>query len=517
MTKKKLKQLDNMIKEILNVSHDAIVVSNSNMEIIHVNKVAIDLFGYSENEILGIKILNLLPKRKKENYIKDEQKISEERITVSNVDSGEDFFAKKKDGTEFSIELTWVNWEGKSKNHYNIAQIRDITKRKTYQSDLEISNRALTVISECNKVIISAIDEISYFQDICNIIVANGGYISVWIALVKHDENKSIEPVAYQGYEKGFLESSGLTWELHGQKTTGPSARAVNTKKIAICNNIQSDPRYDFWSKEAKKRGYNSSISLPLIIDGNVEAVLAILSEDAYAYNNDEIKLLEQLSSDISFGIKSLRLKKAQVVIENHLKENEKKLLLSNRYLQVISQSNKSLAEANSVEEYLEDICKIIVNIGGHLKSLIQRINYRGSVTIDTLAIYGNSLGEYEEKQLLAQGVKSVGLTAICVEEKRPVVYQNIIDSGNFIYWDKDPKKIKFQSAVVIPMIKNDQVVGTLRVFSRDPFSYNNKEVELLQDLANDIAYSIDLIKSKEKRVLVENKLNESENKYKNL
>ncbi|MCK4980724.1 MAG: PAS domain S-box protein, partial [Candidatus Delongbacteria bacterium] len=241
------------------------------------------------------------------------------------------------------------------------------------------------------------------------------------------------------------------------------------------------------------------------------------MSEDSESCDKEEVELLEKLFADISFGIKSLKLKKAQIVVENHLKENEKSLLLSNKYLQVISQCNKALAKSKTVEIYLDEICKIIVNTGRHLKSLVQRINYGESVTIDNLGMYGNSLGEYAEKQFLSQNVKISGLTERCVNEKRPIVSLDIVGSGNYVYWNEDPNKIKFQSAAVIPMIKDDRVIGVLRVFSAKPFSYNKKELDLLQNLSSDILYGIDLIKSKEKRVLIENKLNESENKYKSL
>jgi PAS domain S-box-containing protein len=225
MAKKDLKQLDGMIKQILNVSHDAIVVSDNNMDIIYVNKVALDLFGYSEQEMIGMKIFNLLPERKKENYIRDKKNILEKKVTISNVQSGEEFFAQKKDGTEFSIELTWISWEGRSKNLYNIAQIRDISRRKVYEKDLEISNRALLVMSECNKALVNAEDEKSYYSDICNLLVENGSYKIAWIGLVKHDKAQSIEPIAYKGLEKGYFEDEiiakgRMTWKLREVKKT---------------------------------------------------------------------------------------------------------------------------------------------------------------------------------------------------------------------------------------------------------------------------------------------------------
>ncbi|NOR44341.1 MAG: response regulator, partial [Candidatus Delongbacteria bacterium] len=401
-------------------------------------------------------------------------------------------------------------------------EIRDISERKSFEKDLKISNRSLKITSECNKALVDAEDEKSYYQDICDIIVNYGEYKVAWIGLIKHDETKSIEPIAYKGFEKGYFEDDliakgRMTWKLRENGNTGPTARAINSKKVAFCNNIQTDLKYDFWSKEAKKLGFNSSISIPLIVDEKVEAVLVILSKNSESCDEKENNLLEQLANDISFGIKSLKLKKAQVVIEADLKENKEELLLSNKYLKVIGEVNKLLATSNTAEEYLGGICKIIVKVGGQLKSQVQVINYEESVTMDTIASYGNSLGQYIDEELLPNKVKISGLTKICVLEKRAIVSLNIIGSGNYIYWDNDPDKIKFQSTAAIPMIKADRVIGILRVFSAKPFCYDKKELELLQNLSSDILYGIDLIKSKQKRILIENKLNESEDKYKNL
>ena len=511
---------NDQFRTLFEYSHDAMIISNKKKEILLANTAAEKIFGYKKDELVGKSILELMPKDRRSNYDNDISEILKNKV-VTNRDNYDEFLGRRSNGETFPIELTFTGWKSKNDYYFN-SQIRDISERKSYESNLRLSNRSLEVMSRCNKALVNAEDEISYYKDICNIIVDSGGYKVAWVGLIKYDETKSIEPVAYQGFEQGYFEDDliakgRMTWKLREDSNTGPTARAVNSKEIAFCNNIQTDPKYDLWSEEAKKIVFNSAISIPLILDGNVEAVLIILSENSESCDKEEIELLEKLFADISFGIKSLRLKKAQVLVEDSLKENEKKLLLSNRYLKVISQSNKILAKANTVEEYLENICKIIVKTGGHLKSLVQRINYGESITIDNLGIYGNSLGEYTEEQFLAQNVKITGLTERCVNEKRPIVSLNIIGSGNYVYWNDDPNKIKFQSAVVVPMIKKDKVIGVLRIFSKKPFAFYQKELGLLQDLANDIIYGIDLINSKKKRILIENKLNESEDKYKNL
>ncbi|MDA3884686.1 MAG: PAS domain S-box protein [Candidatus Delongbacteria bacterium] len=510
---------NNQFRTLFEHSHDAMIISNKDKSILLANNEAERMFGYEKDKLNGMNILELMPPDRRGNYDGDLEKVIKGSI-VTNRDDKLEFLGQKLDGKVFPIELTFSGWQIE-KEHFFTSQIRDISRRKSYENKLKFSNRSLLTTSECNKALVNAVDEISYYQDVCDTMVVHGEYKVAWIGLIKHDETKSIEPVAYKGFEKGYFEDDlvakgRMTWRIREDRNTGPTARAINSKEIAFCNNIQTDPKYDFWSEEAKELGFNSSISIPLRVDENVESVLIILSENHESCDKEEIKFLEQLSDDISFGIKTLRLKKAQAVVEDHLKDKKERLLLSNRYLQVMSESNKVLAKSNTVEEYLENICKIIVKTGGHVKSLIQRINYGESVTIDNLGMYGNSSGEYVEKFLL-QNVKISGLTERCVYEKRPIVSLDIIGSGNYIYWSKDQKKVKFQSVAVIPMIKDDMVIGALRVYSAEPFSFGKKELELLQNLSSDILYGTDLIKSKQKRVLVENKLTESEDKYKNL
>jgi PAS domain S-box-containing protein len=439
---------NDQFRSLFEHSHDAMIISNSDKEILLANTAAEVMFGYEKSQLIGINIAKLMPVDRRNNYDRDLKEVMKGRI-VTNRDNRLEFLGLKHDGTVFPIELTFNGWKSNDTQYFN-SQIRDISERKSYEYDLQISNRALLVMSECNKALVNAVEEKQYFQDICNLLVDYGGYKVAWIGLVKYDETQSVEPIAYKGYEKGHFENEiiakgRMTWKMRENNNTGPSARAVNTKKEMFCNNIQTDPKYDFWRKDAKKIGYNSQISIPLIVDDKVNAVLVILSEDPEAYYKEEVKFLRELSNDMSFGIKSLKLKQAQSVVEEHLKDNEGRLLLSNKYLQIMSQSNKILVKSKTVKEYLENICKIIVMTGGHVKSLVQRINYRESVTIDDLGMYGNFEGEYVEEQFLSQNVKITGLTANCVRENRPIVYQNIKGTGNFIYWNEDPDKIKFQ------------------------------------------------------------------------
>ena len=66
---------------------------------------------------------------------------------------------------------------------------------------------------------------------------------------------------------------------------------------------FNSDPRVLAWRAEALKRGYASSISLPLIAGPDTFGVLSIYSRETNAFDDEEVALLRELAADLSFGI----------------------------------------------------------------------------------------------------------------------------------------------------------------------------------------------------------------------
>jgi putative nucleotidyltransferase with HDIG domain len=65
------------------------------------------------------------------------------------------------------------------------------------------------------------------------------------------------------------------------------------------------------WRENAIKRGYRSSIAIPLFRKNHVLGSLTIYSADPSAFNPEETALLEELASDLAFGIETMRTRLA--------------------------------------------------------------------------------------------------------------------------------------------------------------------------------------------------------------
>ena len=181
--------------------------------------------------------------------------------------------------------------------------IRDITERKKADELLQKLNRALKVVTECDQILVRATDVNKLLLDICQIIVNLGGYKFAWVGFVSHDKEKHIRPIAYAGYERGYLDVVKISLS---KKEREPVSQAILSAKPAIVKNLSTGSVRAPWQEEAIKRGYAAMIALPLSEDSRIFGSLNILSGEPDVFDAEEVKLLKELADDLAYGITSL-------------------------------------------------------------------------------------------------------------------------------------------------------------------------------------------------------------------
>jgi len=181
------------------------------------------------------------------------------------------------------------------------------------------------MLSRCNEALVKAHLEEDLLNEICQIIVELGGYKLAWIGFAENNEEKTVRPVAQKGFEEGYLNTVNITWG-DGERGQGPTGKAIRTGKPHIIKNILNDPNYVPWREQASKRGYRSSIALPIITGGTVSGALNVYSEEQDAFDEEEIALLMRLASDLAFGITALRTQIEGKLVEQELKQYRDRL-----------------------------------------------------------------------------------------------------------------------------------------------------------------------------------------------
>ncbi|VAX16470.1 diguanylate cyclase/phosphodiesterase (GGDEF & EAL domains) with PAS/PAC sensor(s) [hydrothermal vent metagenome] len=191
-------------------------------------------------------------------------------------------------------------------------------KRKQDEAELKKTNRMLRMISDSNQTLIRSVNERKLLNDVCRIIVNEGGYRLVWVGCAEQDEEKSIHPVAQAGFEDGYLKTLNITWAdtEHGQ---GPTGMAIRTAKPHVTRDILTDPAFAPWRADALKRGYASSIAIPLIINSEAVGTINIYSAKPDAFDTQEVSLLVELVDDLAYGINTLRTQEKHKKAEKEL------------------------------------------------------------------------------------------------------------------------------------------------------------------------------------------------------
>lgn len=214
-------------------------------------------------------------------------------------------------------EVKYVNercetfYDAEGKPLRSIGTVHDITESKRAEMSLQRLNRALKTLSSCNRELVHGGEETQLLQSMCRVIVEIGGYRMAWAGYVQQDAEKSIRSMAQAGFEEGYLDTVGFTWADNalGQR---PAGRAVRSGSTQISQDMQLDPGLSPWHAEAVKRGYASTIALPLADGGKVFGVLVIYAAEPNAFNQEEVALLKEMADDLAYGIGTLRLRQEQ-------------------------------------------------------------------------------------------------------------------------------------------------------------------------------------------------------------
>ncbi|MHB1232742.1 MAG: bifunctional diguanylate cyclase/phosphodiesterase [Burkholderiales bacterium] len=129
---------------IMEVTPEALVISDEQGRIVKANAHTEQLFGYSREELIGQPMQSLIPERLRNAYAdyRDGQ-FAASAVREMGVDAG--FFAQRKDGTEFPADIS-LGALKTEKGHWVISAVRDMSERKKFEAQIlhQATHDALT-------------------------------------------------------------------------------------------------------------------------------------------------------------------------------------------------------------------------------------------------------------------------------------------------------------------------------------------------------------------------------------
>jgi PAS domain S-box-containing protein len=128
------KESEAKYRGLLEAAPDAMVIVNEAGDIVLLNLQAEKQFGYRRDELVGRKVTNLIPEGFAERLIADGNRTAAEAL-VQQIGMGIELYGRRKDGSEFPIEMMLSPLES-AHGILVTAAIRNITVRKEGEENL---------------------------------------------------------------------------------------------------------------------------------------------------------------------------------------------------------------------------------------------------------------------------------------------------------------------------------------------------------------------------------------------
>jgi two-component sensor histidine kinase len=190
-------------------------------------------------------------------------------------------------------------------------QIAGGIERSRRLRQLKKQTDQLTTLSEVSQAITSNL----YLEELLQLFVAmvaqTMGYKICTVMMVDKEKNELVL-AATQAENREYRKKPNLKI---GESVSG---RVAEQKQVIVLSDVQQSPTYRF-PDIAQKAGVRSMVSVPLMIQGEVIAVLNCYTEKVHLFAKEEIVILQALGTQAALAIQHAQLMvKSAVIQEMH-------------------------------------------------------------------------------------------------------------------------------------------------------------------------------------------------------
>ena len=211
-------------------------------------------------------------------------------------------------------------------------------------------------------------------------------------------------------------------------------------------------------------------------------------------------------------------LQKARAELERRVEERTAELARVNRTLNILSECNQTVVRATDEQVLLQEICRIIVDVGGYSVAWIGFAEQGAARTVRPVAHAGFEDGYPDTLGITwADTERGRGPTGTAIRSGRPCIAKDIQTDPNFAPWREEVVRRGYLSAIALPLRGGGRVFGVLSIYATLPDAFHAEEVHLLMELADDLAFGITSLRERAARSRAERAQKESEENYRSL
>jgi signal transduction histidine kinase len=268
-----------------------------------------------------------------------------------------------------------------------------------------------------------------------------------------------------------------------GEGITGWVARSGKPARVG---DVSQDPRYVM-----VRPGVRSELAVPLEVNGEVRGVLNVDSDRPEAFSAEDQELLEGLAASA-----------ARVIHNTWLYEQLRLRVRLFESLASVSQTiNSTLNLDDALKVVTHEACVLMRAKMCSLMLLDEKREW-----LDLRASYGAGVAYLRKPRLSVED----SLLGIVVRRKKPLRVEDVQGSSRYQSMEVAQRE-GLVSLLSVPLLFTGQAIGTLSVYTGEPYSFSNEEIRILSALAELSAIAIEKARLYERVVDVEEQLRQNE------
>lgn len=182
----------------------------------------------------------------------------------------------------------------------------------------------------------------------------------------------------------------------------------------------------------------------------------------------------------------------------------EQKLLNANRLYAFISSIDQAIIHSFDEKTVFRQACKIAVDVGNFEMAWIARFDLENNIVnlVESYGIPESEISFFKNISFHPQGpathILETGRHFLCNDLETEFASER---------WIPFFRKYGIKSMMALPIRKEWEVVGSITLFSKAYNLFDEREIDLLEEVANDISFSLDVFEKERRRNEMEEKL----------
>ena len=171
------------------------------------------------------------------------------------------------------------------------------------------------------------------------------------------------------------------------------------------------------------------------------------------------------------------------------------------RALKTLSAINRALLREVDEQSLLREICRVVVEEAGYRMAWVSHADSTKKKTVRPIAHFGFEEGFLAAKRTWAEGdERSRGPNATAIRTGKPSIVNDVHADPSYSFWREEALRRGYGSVIGLPICVEGEAFGALSIYASERDAFDEQEVDLLAQTAEDVGYGIAALRTRAKR-----------------